>query len=395
MLDAGGSKHLTRANGLGFFPAPHTLSPGKWLSNPNRSSTRRSSASRCGPSTCRSAWRTGRPSSSTGPISSPPAARMISRKPRCSPISSPTSSAACSATPARRARRHLHPVPRNATSRWTASSPMPCWAASRRTRSNSSSSSKARAPAIRWTARLRAAHVRRGPGLSLRHQSALRLDHRHLHAGDAALSQRLAPAHLRTLRDHPPGQRCRPCSNASSSSSARSASSPSTATATSTNCSAPPNPSGANSPTSSTPSTPTSASGCSRRLCRENSTIAPPEILRCTQKLLDRVLFCAFCEDRGLLPADSLKHAFEHRDPYNPQARLGQFPRPVPRHRCRQCRPEHPRLQWRPLRRRPGAGRPPGAGRGLRPFQGPRRLRLPPRARGGRRGREHRSPLGH
>ena len=54
------------------------------------------------------------------------------------------------------------------------------------------------------------------------------------------------------------------------------------------------------------------------RLCRENSAIAPPEILRCTQKLLDRVLFCAFCEDRGLLPAESLKHAFEHRDPYNP-----------------------------------------------------------------------------
>jgi SAM-dependent methyltransferase len=53
-------------------------------------------------------------------------------------------------------------------------------------------------------------------------------------------------------------------------------------------------------------------------LCRENAAVAPPEILRCTQKLLDRVLFCAFCEDRGLLPADSLKHAFEHRDPYNP-----------------------------------------------------------------------------
>ena len=55
------------------------------------------------------------------------------------------------------------------------------------------------------------------------------------------------------------------------------------------------------------------------RLCRENATVAPPEILRCTQKLLDRVLFCAFCEDRGLLPAESLKHAFEHRDPYNPR----------------------------------------------------------------------------
>jgi hypothetical protein len=30
---------------------------------------------------------------------------------------------------------------------------------------------------------------------------------------------------------------------------------------------------------------------------------APPEVLRCTQKLLDRVLFCAFCEDRGLFRA--------------------------------------------------------------------------------------------
>jgi hypothetical protein len=68
------------------------------------------------------------------------------------------------------------------------------------------------------------------------------------------------------------------------------------------------------------------------RLCRENSTIAPQEILRCIQKLLDRVLFCAFCEDRGLLPAESLKHAFEHRDPYNPAARLAQLPWPVPRH---------------------------------------------------------------
>src|ERR1039457_6669309 len=54
------------------------------------------------------------------------------------------------------------------------------------------------------------------------------------------------------------------------------------------------------------------------RLCGENAAVAPPEILRCTQNLLDRVLFCAFCEGRGLLPAESLKPAFEHRDPYNP-----------------------------------------------------------------------------
>lgn len=55
------------------------------------------------------------------------------------------------------------------------------------------------------------------------------------------------------------------------------------------------------------------------RLCRENTAVAPQEILRCTQKLLDRVLFCAFCEDRSLLPADTLKRAFAHNDPYNPK----------------------------------------------------------------------------
>ncbi|MEI2723826.1 MAG: hypothetical protein V9H26_09890 [Verrucomicrobiota bacterium] len=55
------------------------------------------------------------------------------------------------------------------------------------------------------------------------------------------------------------------------------------------------------------------------RLCRANATVAPPEILRGTQKLLDRVLFCAFCEDRGLLPAETLKQAFTHHDPYNPK----------------------------------------------------------------------------
>lgn len=55
------------------------------------------------------------------------------------------------------------------------------------------------------------------------------------------------------------------------------------------------------------------------RLSRENDEIAPQEILRCTRKLLDRVLFCAFCEDRSLLPADTLKHTFTHHDPYNPK----------------------------------------------------------------------------
>ena len=50
-----------------------------------------------------------------------------------------------------------------------------------------------------------------------------------------------------------------------------------------------------------------------------NPEISPNEVLRCTQKLLDRILFCAFCEDRSLLPPETIKKAFEHRDPYNPR----------------------------------------------------------------------------
>lgn len=37
------------------------------------------------------------------------------------------------------------------------------------------------------------------------------------------------------------------------------------------------------------------------------------------QKLLDRVLFVAFAEDRGLLPSKSLEQASKHRDPYHPR----------------------------------------------------------------------------
>ncbi|MDA1054248.1 MAG: N-6 DNA methylase [Planctomycetota bacterium] len=54
-------------------------------------------------------------------------------------------------------------------------------------------------------------------------------------------------------------------------------------------------------------------------LCSENPNESRHAILSATQKLLDRVLFTAFCEDRGLLPDDTLKGAFEHTDPYNPR----------------------------------------------------------------------------
>ena len=56
-----------------------------------------------------------------------------------------------------------------------------------------------------------------------------------------------------------------------------------------------------------------------RALIDSNPEVPPADVLRATQRLLDRVLFVAFCEDRGLLPAESLKHAWEHRDPYNPR----------------------------------------------------------------------------
>jgi len=55
------------------------------------------------------------------------------------------------------------------------------------------------------------------------------------------------------------------------------------------------------------------------QLARDNPDVSRYEVLSATQKLLDRVLFCAFCEDRGLLPVDTIRKAYEHRDPYHPR----------------------------------------------------------------------------
>jgi hypothetical protein len=55
------------------------------------------------------------------------------------------------------------------------------------------------------------------------------------------------------------------------------------------------------------------------RMRRANPEVDPHQILACAQKLLDRILFIAFCEDRGLLPAETIKRAYAHRDPYNPR----------------------------------------------------------------------------
>ena len=55
------------------------------------------------------------------------------------------------------------------------------------------------------------------------------------------------------------------------------------------------------------------------RLCAANPAARPQDVLAHTQKILDRVLFCAFCEDRGLLPAETIARAYQHADPYNPR----------------------------------------------------------------------------
>ena len=54
-------------------------------------------------------------------------------------------------------------------------------------------------------------------------------------------------------------------------------------------------------------------------LRRANPDVAPADLLVATQKVQGRVLFIAFSEDRGLLPATSIASAFRHADPCNPR----------------------------------------------------------------------------
>ncbi len=56
-----------------------------------------------------------------------------------------------------------------------------------------------------------------------------------------------------------------------------------------------------------------------RALCEHNSDRDPRQLLTATQKVLDRVLFVAFCEDRGLLPAEIVARTYKHTDPFNPR----------------------------------------------------------------------------
>ena len=61
------------------------------------------------------------------------------------------------------------------------------------------------------------------------------------------------------------------------------------------------------------------------RLRQANPKVLPEALLFYTQRLLDRVLFIAFAEKRGLLPPATLAKAFQHHDPYNPRPKWETF----------------------------------------------------------------------
>lgn len=54
-------------------------------------------------------------------------------------------------------------------------------------------------------------------------------------------------------------------------------------------------------------------------LISDNPSYQPEQLIAPTQKLLDRILFISFAEDKGLIPDTSVKQAFEYNDPYNPR----------------------------------------------------------------------------
>jgi type I restriction-modification system DNA methylase subunit len=55
------------------------------------------------------------------------------------------------------------------------------------------------------------------------------------------------------------------------------------------------------------------------RLSADNPARAPLELIRYAQTILDRILFIAFAEDRGLLPNKTIAQAYQYNNPYNPR----------------------------------------------------------------------------
>ncbi|MHA1540423.1 MAG: Eco57I restriction-modification methylase domain-containing protein [Alphaproteobacteria bacterium] len=56
-----------------------------------------------------------------------------------------------------------------------------------------------------------------------------------------------------------------------------------------------------------------------QHLTKDNPKIEPLEIITSAQAILDRVLFIAFAEDKGLLPEESIAKAYDHSNPYSDQ----------------------------------------------------------------------------
>jgi type I restriction-modification system DNA methylase subunit len=54
-------------------------------------------------------------------------------------------------------------------------------------------------------------------------------------------------------------------------------------------------------------------------IAKDNPDRNQLDVIRCTQTILDRVLFVAFAEDKGLLPDKTLVQVYETKNPYNPQ----------------------------------------------------------------------------
>lgn len=57
----------------------------------------------------------------------------------------------------------------------------------------------------------------------------------------------------------------------------------------------------------------------------DNPSYTPEKLIAPAQKLLDRILFISFAEDKGLIPDNSIKKAYEHQDPYNPRPTYQNF----------------------------------------------------------------------
>jgi hypothetical protein len=60
-------------------------------------------------------------------------------------------------------------------------------------------------------------------------------------------------------------------------------------------------------------------------LTKDNPSVPVLDIVQHTQTILDRILFVAFAEDRGLLPNNTLKSCYEDRGKWNPQPAWDNF----------------------------------------------------------------------